>query len=87
MLKPPNLSQDAPWKQRFRASITTLIEIAVANPSRGLVCSNQSGLYQLYSWDLGNLEVEDMVAARNWLWQEGIADPECILVTGGSYGG
>ena len=39
-------------------------------------------------WEnLGNLEVEDMVAARNWLLQEGIAEPHRILVTGGSYGG
>lgn len=52
MLKSPNLSENAPWKQRFRASTITLIEIATTNPSHGLVRSNQSGLYQLYSWNL-----------------------------------
>ncbi len=37
--------------------------------------------------DLGHWEVEDMVAARDWLLQEGIARPGAILVTGASYGG
>ncbi|MEP0873172.1 prolyl oligopeptidase family serine peptidase [Trichocoleus desertorum AS-A10] len=57
MLKFPDLSENAPWKQRFRASTTIAIEIAAANPGRGLVCSDQSGLYQLYTWDL----VEDRI--------------------------
>jgi prolyl oligopeptidase PreP (S9A serine peptidase family) len=35
----------------------------------------------------GQLEVEDMVAARDWLIKQGIANPAAILVTGGSYGG
>src|SRR5918911_2949156 len=37
--------------------------------------------------DLGQWEVEDMVAARDWLVREGIAQPDAILVTGASYGG
>jgi len=37
--------------------------------------------------DLGHWEVEDMVAARQWLIDENIAQPNAILVTGGSYGG
>ena len=37
--------------------------------------------------DLGHWEVEDMVAARDWLVGEGIARPDAILVTGASYGG
>lgn len=37
--------------------------------------------------DLGHWEVEDMVAARDWLLREGIARPNAILVTGASYGG
>jgi dipeptidyl aminopeptidase/acylaminoacyl peptidase len=37
--------------------------------------------------DLGHWEVEDMVAARDWLVREHIADPGAILVTGASYGG
>jgi dipeptidyl aminopeptidase/acylaminoacyl peptidase len=37
--------------------------------------------------DLGHWEVEDMVAARNWLVEQGIARPDEILLTGWSYGG
>src|SRR5579884_2924045 len=37
--------------------------------------------------DLGHWEVEDMVAAHDWLVHEGIARPDAILVTGASYGG
>jgi len=37
--------------------------------------------------DLGHWEVEDMVAARDWLVDQGIARPDAILLTGWSYGG
>ena len=37
--------------------------------------------------DAGHWELEDMVAAREYLISEGIADPNKVLVTGGSYGG
>jgi len=37
--------------------------------------------------NLGFWEVEDMVAARSWLVQAGLAQPDLILLTGGSYGG
>ena len=35
----------------------------------------------------GDLEVDDLEAARDWLVGEGIADPTAILLTGWSYGG
>lgn len=37
--------------------------------------------------DLGHWEVEDMVAARQWLIDQHIAQPEAIFLTGWSYGG
>lgn len=37
--------------------------------------------------DLGHWEIEDMVAARTWLIEQGIAQPEAIFLTGWSYGG
>ncbi len=44
--------------------------------------------FQQQIWgDLGNLEVEDMVAACDWLVREGIARPDAIVLTGWSYGG
>jgi len=47
----------APWKQRFRAVSIQAIQLAKANPTHGLVLSNQSGVLQLYAWDVpsGNL--------------------------------
>lgn len=35
----------------------------------------------------GELEVEDMVAAREWLIAQGIARPDLVFLTGWSYGG
>jgi Tol biopolymer transport system component/dienelactone hydrolase len=37
--------------------------------------------------DLGYWEVEDMVAGRRWLVDQGVACPDAIFVTGWSYGG
>jgi dipeptidyl aminopeptidase/acylaminoacyl peptidase len=37
--------------------------------------------------DIGHWELEDMVAAHEWLVQQGIADPEKIFLTGWSNGG
>lgn len=37
--------------------------------------------------NLGDLEVEDIEAGVKWLIDKGVADPESILKTGGSYGG
>jgi dipeptidyl aminopeptidase/acylaminoacyl peptidase len=37
--------------------------------------------------DLGHWEMEDMVAARQWLIDQHIAQPEAIFLTGWSYGG
>lgn len=36
---------------------------------------------------IGELELEDMIAARNWLVEQGIAIPDQIFLMGGSYGG
>jgi dipeptidyl aminopeptidase/acylaminoacyl peptidase len=37
--------------------------------------------------NVGHWELEDMVAARDWLVEQGIARPEAILLYGESYGG
>ena len=42
----------APWKQRFRAPVILGAQLAKATPTRGLVTSNTSGVYQLYAWDV-----------------------------------
>ncbi|MDH2901213.1 MAG: prolyl oligopeptidase family serine peptidase [archaeon] len=45
------------------------------------------GFEKKINGDLGHWEVEDMVAARNWLIQNKIARPKEIFLTGWSYGG
>ncbi len=52
MLKPINLRDDAPWRQRFRAASIQWTALAEANPARGLVCTDRDGIYQLYGWDV-----------------------------------
>ena len=37
--------------------------------------------------NVGYWEMEDLAAARHWLVNEGIAQPDAILLNGGSYGG
>jgi dienelactone hydrolase len=37
--------------------------------------------------DLGRCEVDDIVSARDWLIDAGIADPHLVFLTGWSYGG
>ncbi len=37
--------------------------------------------------DVGHWELDDMLAARRWLIDQGIAHPDQILLEGGSYGG
>jgi dipeptidyl aminopeptidase/acylaminoacyl peptidase len=51
MLNELNLNDDAPWKQRFRAPSLAWSVLATQNPSRGLVCTNKDGTYQLYAWE------------------------------------
>ncbi len=57
MLKPLDLSADAPWKQRLRAPYIAKASRASQCPARGLVLSNKSGVFQLYAWkaDTGEL--------------------------------
>ena len=40
------------WQERFRISGVSFTQIAKRNPQRGLATSNQSGVMQLYAWDL-----------------------------------
>jgi dipeptidyl aminopeptidase/acylaminoacyl peptidase len=44
--------------------------------------------YQQAVWgDVGHWEVADIAAARQWLVDQGVADPRRVLLTGASYGG
>ena len=52
MVREPQLDNSGPWKQRFRAPVIASTQIARLAPTRGLVMSNRSGIYQLYTWDV-----------------------------------
>lgn len=52
MLEKPLLDDNAAWKQRFRAPTVMWTQQARHAPHRGLACSNRSGNYQLYAWDV-----------------------------------
>lgn len=52
MLKELDLSENAPWKQRFRAEMILWAQLARSSPDRGLVCTDKSGNCQLYAWDV-----------------------------------
>jgi len=51
-MKELDLSPEAPWRQRFRATDILWAIVARQNEDRGLVCTNKDGVYQLYSWDV-----------------------------------
>lgn len=52
MLKKLRLDDDAPWKGRFRAPWIALTQVAKTAPKRGVAVSNQSGVFQLYAWEV-----------------------------------
>ena len=52
MPQPVDLSEHAPWKERFRASSIGSASIAIHAPARGLIASSASGSLQWYAWDV-----------------------------------
>ena len=50
-MQPLTTTEDALWKQRYRAPVIYWTSPASAEPSRGLAAGNQSGVIQLYAWD------------------------------------
>lgn len=77
MRKPPQVSADAPWKARFRLPILFQPQVATANPTRGLVVSNQaSDALQLYTWDVPSGELRPLTnrpdgTTAGWLSPDG----------------
>jgi pimeloyl-ACP methyl ester carboxylesterase len=60
MLREPRLDNSAPWKQRFRTPVIANTQIARLAPTRGLVMSNRSGIYQLYTLDVPTAELRQL---------------------------
>jgi len=50
VLKPLDLSESAPWKQRIRAWQIAGVSVATANEERALAFSNRTGVHQVYAW-------------------------------------
>jgi dipeptidyl aminopeptidase/acylaminoacyl peptidase len=46
----PDLTQNAPWKQRFRAWTVAGAAVASREPTRGIAVTNRTGVYQVYAW-------------------------------------
>lgn len=51
-MKPLDTTENAPWKQRYRATSVRWSQIAAQNSARGVVCSDRSGAFQLYAWEV-----------------------------------
>ena len=60
MIKPIDLSENAPWKQRARVAYIWRAHFAVTNPARGLVVHDKSGLDQIYAWDTTSGELRQL---------------------------
>lgn len=67
-MKPLNLAPDAPWKQRFRAPSVLWSKLAERNPQHGAVLTNQSGIYQVYSWDVATGSLTQITNQPTGLW-------------------
>lgn len=59
-MKPLNVSENAPWKERFRAPRVVGAILAQGDDNRALVVSNQSGVYQLYALNVDSAEMTQL---------------------------
>jgi dienelactone hydrolase len=59
-MKPLDLSPEANWRKRFRATDIRWAVVAEQNPKRGLACTNKDGIYQLYAWDIPTGELRQV---------------------------
>ena len=61
-MKELDLSPEAIWRKRFRATDIFWAVIAQQNPARGLICTNKDGVYQLYAWDVPSGELSQVTS-------------------------
>lgn len=76
MFKPIDLSEAAPWKQRFKAPRFLLAAMARANSTRGIVIGNQVNSYQVYAWQTATGELRLLTERsaptnRGWISPDG----------------
>lgn len=63
------------WKARFRTPVILWTAIARDRPDRGLVCSNRSGAYQLYAWDVASGKLSALTDVPDGVMR-GVIDPD-----------
>src|SRR5688500_6289098 len=81
MLKAPQLENSAEWKERFRAPLIAWTQIANLNHDRGLVCSDKSGIYQLYAWNIPTGELTRLTDRPTGIIWYGAISPDGRYVT------
>ena len=62
-MKPLDLSPEATWRKRFTLPVVAMSQLAGRNKSRGLVTSNQTGIFQLHAWDVDTDETRPITDA------------------------
>ncbi len=60
MHKQLDLSEYAPWRQRYLAPAVLAVQLARRHPARGLVISTRNGQYQLYAWNLPDNQLRQL---------------------------
>ncbi len=75
-MKPLNLSADAPWRERFEAPAFLMTQVARLDSTRGTAVSNESGIYQVYAWDVETNERRQLThraegVIMHWLSPDG----------------
>ncbi len=60
MFRELRVDDAAPWKQRFRALAVLWTQLAREAPGRGMAVSNQTGVYQLYAWDVASGDLRQL---------------------------
>ena len=72
-MKPLDISEQAAWKKRYRAASVLWSKLAAQNPERGLVCTNQHGIFQLYAWEVASGELRQLTDQPAGVVNGGIA--------------
>lgn len=72
-MKPLDLSPDAIWRKRFKLPIVPISQLARRDVSRGLVTSNESGVFQLHAWNVDTGETRQMTDAATGVIFGGIS--------------
>ncbi|MGB3203483.1 MAG: prolyl oligopeptidase family serine peptidase [Crinalium sp.] len=55
-----DLTHYVDWEQRFRCTKVFSAQLAITNPNRGLICTQQSGVFQLHSWEIPTLYLKPL---------------------------